>query len=293
MELKDYKAKVLLFGEYTVITGSNALAMPTDLFLGRWDFDREEAQNQRVVLTGFQQYLTSLEFNKAIFLDHLFLKDLDQHLIFRSDIPIGYGLGSSGAVTAAIFDRYFQKDNQLSSVELKDILGQMESYFHGSSSGLDPLISYLDKAVFLKNKTIEFPPLPNQDKSRTFFLIDTKMPRKTAPLVEVFLKKYKSLDFQEIIDEQLGQVNNQAIDAFLAGKTNSLFKAVHQISQLQFEYFVEMIPDAFRKIWRTGLESDIFKLKLCGAGGGGFILGITKQAEHLNSLNLKYHLLNI
>lgn len=293
MEQKKYKAKVLLFGEYTVITGSNALAMPADIFSGHWDFNEEEAKIQRDILFGFHQYLSSLEFDKAIYQDHLFQRDLNQDLVFHADIPIGYGLGSSGAVTAAIFDRYFQKDNQLNPIELKDILGLMESYFHGSSSGLDPLISYLEKAVLIKNGAIEFPKLPEQSEARTFFLIDTEMPRKTAPLVELFLKKYQSEKFQKVIDDQLVKLNNQATDYFLADNTNLLFETVHHISKLQSDHFQEMIPEAFRILWKEGLNSDNFKLKLCGAGGGGFILGMTNKPDQLSTLDIKHYLLNI
>ena len=38
-----------------------------------------------------------------------------------------------------------------------------------------------------------------------------------------------------------------------------------------------MIPQSVVKIWQEGLDSDIYSLKLCGSGGGGYILGFTKD----------------
>ena len=38
-----------------------------------------------------------------------------------------------------------------------------------------------------------------------------------------------------------------------------------------------MIPQSVVNIWREGLDSNIYSLKLCGSGGGGYILGFTKD----------------
>jgi mevalonate kinase len=51
------------------------------------------------------------------------------------------------------------------------------------------------------------------------------------------------------------------------------------LSKFQFEHFKPMIPKLFNKMWKRGLDSGEYYLKLCGAGGGGFILGFTKNYE--------------
>ena len=40
-----------------------------------------------------------------------------------------------------------------------------------------------------------------------------------------------------------------------------------------------MIPDKFKKLWKEGIDSNSYYLKLCGSGGGGFILGFTENYE--------------
>ena len=34
-----------------------------------------------------------------------------------------------------------------------------------------------------------------------------------------------------------------------------------------------------RKIWKQGVETKAYSLKLCGSGGGGFMLGFTRDYE--------------
>ena len=52
---------------------------------------------------------------------------------------------------------------------------------------------------------------------------------------------------------------------------------MHNISLFQHRFFPEAIPLSFKNIWLEGLAGNDYKLKLCGAGGGGFILGFTKN----------------
>ena len=52
-----------------------------------------------------------------------------------------------------------------------------------------------------------------------------------------------------------------------------------------------MIPVNFHNIWAKGIESDEYFLKLCGSGGGGYILGFAKDfkkaQKSLNDFDLE------
>jgi mevalonate kinase len=52
-----------------------------------------------------------------------------------------------------------------------------------------------------------------------------------------------------------------------------------------------MIPDNYKKLWKEGIDSNSYYLKLCGSGGGGYILGFTedfeKASEKLKNQNLQ------
>lgn len=56
-------------------------------------------------------------------------------------------------------------------------------------------------------------------------------------------------------------------------------QAIHLISKLQFAYLPPMIPESMHALWKKGLASNEFYLKICGAGGGGFMLGVTRNWE--------------
>jgi mevalonate kinase len=45
-----------------------------------------------------------------------------------------------------------------------------------------------------------------------------------------------------------------------------------------------MVLPEYEALWKMGLESDNFYLKLCGAGGGGFILGFTPNINETTKL---------
>ena len=53
-----------------------------------------------------------------------------------------------------------------------------------------------------------------------------------------------------------------------------------------------MIPEQFHNIWQQGIDSNDYYLKLCGSGGGGYILGFTENLEKAK-ISLKDYKLEI
>jgi mevalonate kinase len=49
-----------------------------------------------------------------------------------------------------------------------------------------------------------------------------------------------------------------------------------------------MIPQVFHKLWKQGIDSNAYYLKLCGSGGGGFILGFTEDFDKASDLLKEY-----
>jgi mevalonate kinase len=56
-----------------------------------------------------------------------------------------------------------------------------------------------------------------------------------------------------------------------------LAKNMQRLSELQYTHFRSMIPEAFHRIWQYGLQTGLFSLKLCGSGGGGYVIGYTSS----------------
>ncbi len=266
--LKTFPAKVLLLGEYTILNGSKALALPYHQMQGQWSFHdngTQERENSRKSLFAFME-------NSGVRTVDLGLmkKDLEGGMWFDSPIPHGFGLGSSGAVIAAIYDRFGNPTGDL--VEDAKALARLEDFFHGSSSGLDPLVSHVQKPLLIHSFS-EVEVLTNGPELKDFFLVNTGKPRQTGPLVNIYQEKMKDPQFKQGCADILSTEVNFAIDSVLKNDPVNLFHHLWHISKFQWEFFPEMIPTKERGLWTRGLETGDYILKLCGAGGGGFILG--------------------
>jgi mevalonate kinase len=289
-----FYSKLLLFGEYSVIKDSMALAMPYTAFKGRLHFPhRREEKKIDQELKSFSKFLKKkldiLEERGFGFDLPTFQFDISQGLEFDSSIPIGYGVGSSGAICAALFDAYgsYLDDTLRNNLfALKELLAILEGHFHGASSGVDPLISYLGHPLLLKSRdNLEVCTLPEYNSGEgAIFLVNTERARRTEPLVSIFLEKCKNPEFDRVCHMQLLPVTNECINSFLNQDTDTLWQAFTSLSRIQFTHFTPMIPKLFLDMWEDGLTSGTYSIKLCGAGGGGFLLGMTKNFKQTYEL---------
>ena len=295
-----FYAKILLFGEYGIIENSKGLAIPYNSYRGALKKSEQPDERQREsnrVLKDFYQYLTNLN-DDVVQLDwEAFQKDLDEHLYFDSSIPEGYGIGSSGALVAAVYDRYaLDKITVLENLtrdkllHLKDIFGRMESFFHGKSSGLDPLNSYLSIPILIHSKSdVEATGIPEQKNGKgAVFLIDSEQSGETAPMVEIFMQKMKNEGFRKMISEEFASYTDACIRDFLHADVKSLFGNVKKLSKVILNHFRPMIPERFHQLWQKGIETGDYYLKLCGSGGGGYILGFTRDFDKTKELLKDY-----
>ena len=285
-------AKILLFGEYGIIKDSKGLSIPYNFYRGalKWaDQETEATLSSHQNLRDYIDYLKTLP-TDLIALDWERLSaDMDQKLYFDSSIPQGYGVGSSGALVAAVYDRYALDKIDASDAltpeklsRLKTIFAAMESYFHGQSSGLDPLNSYLSLPLLIHSKDkIETTGLPGQNPQGrgAVFLLDSGSSGATGPMVSLFMENMKEEGFRKMMRDEFAQMTDRCVENFLKGNIKSLFGNVKSLSALVLKYFKPMIPEEFHELWKKGLETNAYYLKLCGSGGGGYMLGFTQDLE--------------
>lgn len=275
---RTYSAKILLFGEYTILNGSKALAVPYHDFSGCWTFEDSTTELTRISKEALRSFLSH---TSEAYFDYARLKaDIEKGLWFSSTIPNGFGLGSSGALIAAIFETYGRVGQSV--LEDKFSLAKLEDYFHGSSSGIDPLVSLLQKPLLIH--TFDHVEVLNQEiELNGFFLLNTGRPRNTGPLVNIYREKMKDPEFKRGCAEVLSREVNFTIDEILKGDRSTLSHHLWLISKFQWEFFPEMIPTQMRSLWAKGLDSGDYILKLCGAGGGGFVLGYTENDNDIQN----------
>lgn len=285
-----FYSKILLFGEYGIIEDSKGLSIPYNFFNGALKFSKGKTKGSKKsnkILLKFHKYLSEIH---DLHLDlSKFEKDLREGIYFDSSIPQGYGVGSSGAIVAAVYDKYALNKIKISEnlnrnklVDLRNIFSKMESFFHGKSSGLDPLNSYLSIPILIESKNkidVTGIPIEKVNGEGAIFLLDSGQMGSTASMVEIFMKKMKDEGFRKMLNAKFIKYTNSCIDSFLKGDLKNLFKNTKILSGIVFENFKPMIPNKFHKIWKTGIESGSYFLKLCGSGGGGYILGFTPNIE--------------
>jgi len=290
-----FYSKILLFGEYGIIKDSKGLSIPYNFYKGALKIadqpDQKSLASNRSLarLADHIEDLTIDDIDFPSFDIASMRADIDAGMYFDSSIPQGYGVGSSGALVASIYDKY--ATNKITVLEnltrekllvLKHIFGKMESFFHGKSSGLDPLNSYLSLPILINSQEdIEPAGIPSQlaTGNGAVFLLDSGMVGETAPMVNIFMESMKKEGFRKMLKEQFVKYTDLCVEDFLSGNVKGLFGNVKKLSGTVLDNFKPMIPAQFHDLWKKGLDSGDYYLKLCGSGGGGYILGFTEDLD--------------
>ena len=248
-------SKVLLCGEYSVVFGGNALALPFYKYAASW---KKGSFVQSRHLLSFQKYIHSK--NMDVNTENFF-EDIMIGWYFDSNIPFGAGLGSSASLVAGVYKKYGNQSIQ-NIQELKSIFSRMESFYHGSSSGFDPLVAYLQSPLLKISDSISVVDLKSLNLEN-IYLLETGIPRKSKHLIPGILESIKDNDYYLSLQNRLCNCLTKNSDV------TSSFKS---ISAYQFENMPSLISSNLLHLWKKGLDQDTYYLKLCGAGGGGYYL---------------------
>lgn len=289
---KQYSGKIMLFGEYSVIIGSSAYLIPYRKVHARLDFqdrgmNHEFIVNSNLTLKKFAGYLLRVANDPGVDI-HIdmdrFNSDLDDGLYLYSTIPATHGLGSSGAVCAAVYGEYGtgpdaqdQSDHSGELTTLKEIFSNMESFFHGFSSGVDPLCIYSNSPIVIDDKGI---PAVIETQADNYgglhpFLIVSQDRSHTGPLVEAFRDQMKRPEIRNDFVLHYVPYVNKAVKQLTAGKLE--LETIMNISERQMVFLAQMIPEQMLKVWSKGIKTGLYACKLCGSGGGGMTLGFAKD----------------
>jgi len=309
---KKYYAKIQLIGEYSVVLNGPALTIPFRKLSGSFSLSVEgsvlDKRQSQLELHDLGNYVQQCIFDGLLeekFHYNKFVEDLDYGMIFHSDIPLSYGLGSSGALTAAVYESYF--DPVLSPradlshddwKKIKHTLSVIESHFQNKSSGIDPASCLANNPLVLNSdESLSMVEIPRLESGLTYFLLDSKITAKAGHLIKYFTERMEEQEFQRMFFKDLIPVTECVINNILAGDQPSVLMCFRELSAIQLQFFCPMIPDGYEGIWEDGLNKDLFYMKLCGSGGGGYLLGITtnykKTSQLFSKNNIKINPLEI
>jgi mevalonate kinase len=288
-----YYSKVILFGEYSMIFDATALMIPLTKFSAQWRFashlDASGGVASNASLQRFADYLSTVNVVKDIIDIQRLNHDLHFNLFLESNVPSGYGLGSSGTLVAAVYDGYAKKKMD-DLLQLKMLFGKMESYFHGSSSGIDPLQCYLGKPFKITPEGVQLLSDDFLKNGIRICLIDTKIKSNTKPLVDHFKQQREDAEFLSRFQSEYVPCVTSCIDSMIQDDTNLFFKSLKQLTKRQTEFLRPMITDNTLDLFTSDYEFN-FGVKISGSGGGGYVLGFTDDIERASAMLKDYEVI--
>lgn len=280
-----YYSKVILFGEYSMIFDATALMVPLQQFSARWKLSKltmPRAKKSNESICRFRDYLADIKNNSASIDIDALSRDLNFGLNLSSNVPSGYGLGSSGTLVAAVYDRYAKlHTNDL--MELKSIFGQMESFFHGSSSGIDPLQCYLGKPFRISPQGVELVNGGFLKRDIHICLIDTKIKSNTRPLVQHFKEQRQDEAFLSAFQRDYVPHVTDCINNLIDGSNEAFFASLTKLTKAQLLFLRPMITENTLHLFEQDYDFH-FGVKISGSGGGGYVLGFTDDKEKAKQL---------
>jgi len=98
--------------------------------------------------------------------------------------------------------------------------------------------------------------------------------------------------FRKMLKTEFVKHTDACVDDFLKGDVKSLFSNIKNLSGIVLDHFKPMIPKEFHELWKKGIDTNAYYLKLCGSGGGGYMLGFTEDFEKAKDA-LKGHKLEL
>ena len=281
-----YYSKIILFGEYSMIFDATALMIPFKRFSAQWQFpqsrNRTASQTSNQSLKRFCNYLSESDSLSNAFDLHSLENDLNEGLFLASNVPSGYGLGSSGTLVAAVYDRYALQKTE-DCLQLKLLFGKMESHFHGSSSGIDPLQCYLGQPFKITPKAVELLSDDFLKNNIHVCLIDTKIKCNTKPLVNHFKQQREDTAFLERFQSEYVPCVQTCIDTMIGGDKERFFISLKCLTKGQLEFLRPMITDNTMDLFSTDYGFN-FGVKISGSGGGGYVLGFTDDVGKASDL---------
>lgn len=287
-------AKIILFGEHSVVYQKPAIALPI----------YSVKMTAKIIPTDFGQKIDSRYFtgnvadlsNNLIGIKTLIQKilnyfeqpELTFNLKIDSEIPSERGMGSSAATAVSITKAFFEFfDTFLTREELLKFAEVEEVITHGNPSGIDMATSSSTQPIwFIKNSVND--QIPFNLESYHLVIADSGIKGKTKMAVDLVYNNLINdpIQIQNVIDD-LGDITYNAKDALANNDGERIGYLMNQAQTNLIKLGVS--NDKLNEMCKTAITHKALGAKLTGSGLGGCIIALakTKTDAEIIALNLE------
>lgn len=294
MELKGTGfAKLLLFGEHSAVYGYPALGISLNRTLNI-TLNKKKGKTPTIIGVSHSLQKETLKFIKTLSCQespYNTAAEYDYHI--TSAIPVGGGLGSSGAFCIALAKALLSGIHPWILPTEKEIwytAHNMEKHFHGTPSGIDTGLALgggIKKFILEdKNLPVSFP-VPQFP----FHLVYGTIPRKKTTKELITMIREKKENGEQWVTSslyRLGQLTDEAINIFQLYENNNIFN-LGTLASKAHEHLTKLglSTSELDTILKTGINLGSPGGKLSGAGGGGAFYLLASSAEMAEAIKEK------
>lgn len=277
---KSLYAKCILSGEHAVLRGSAALVFPIRSYSIDMHYTPSNSEFDASISGLYGEPLKILFWGLLeVALQKLgkSRKDLSGHLVLKNALPFGGGLGASAAISVGV-GRLLHNFNFIADSQLFEFCRSLEDQFHGESSGADIAIAFYESAIrYVRHEKVEVF-TPNWSPQLYLYYTGQKgvtieCVNKVKALETTDPTLFKSLDAQmglsvETCQAALLQTEADGFDTLAEGL---------RLGQECYEKWDLVTPEVAKAV-NFLKENGAIQCKLTGSGGGGYLMGLWKQA---------------
>jgi mevalonate kinase len=278
--------KTILFGEHAVVYGKPAIAAAVDkrayVSIEKREDNRTHVTIDQLGITGYLNIekgtikLDNGQKNEGI-LKYVLIALMKTgskdglEITINMEIPVGAGLGSSGAVTVATVKAASSfKDIELTRDEIAKLAHQVELLVQGSASSIDTILSTYGGIVYLSRDAEEIIKL-DIDPEIPLIIGYTSKRGNTGKLVEsVRLKMETSPQVMIPLFNSMEALTNGAREALTSGDHRMIGEFMNINHGLLDAIGVN--TDELSKMVYIARKSGALGSKITGAGGGGSMI---------------------
>lgn len=248
-------AKLILFGEHSVIYGSKCMALPL--------------LNLELSVSVKNEYIKENDYIKHI---KKMLNITDKYFKVHSNIPYSSGLGSSASLVVAI-SKLMNVDNIYSFSK------EAENYVHGKSSGIDVAVISKEKGIIFENgDIIEY----IQNKIGCYILVThSNEGSNTKNAVQMV----RDMNRKDLMDKLIRD-NNKGIEAFIKKDVYAVANNMKKVHNTLKEY--KLSTSNIEEIIKISSYYDLAS-KITGSGMGGCVVSLLKDKKSAKKLKKKLY----